>query len=214
MFLQFQVVYRELISATMANPDALETTITEAAAVRLKKMKFGLFQNEVDYRLLLPSFTPPEEVGESTKNFRADLVGYTQSGFVLTEFKIYDELKRNKNPWGVLYYLDLDRLKLESAVKANSRGLEGVVCTVSAVRNTDFAPHPDQVATMIDCYHSKGRNQGIRDSRFYPILEVAEMTGTQFSQFDWSYQVFKRKNVAFLVGMLPFSHFRFKSKAS
>jgi hypothetical protein len=207
-FKQFQAVCRELINSTLANPTALETTITEAAAVGLKKQKFGQFQNEVDYRLLLPVFSPPESVGEATKRFRADLIGYTQSGFVLSEFKILDELKRNKNPWGVLYFLDLDRLKLEAAVKANSCGLSGAVCTVVAVRNTDFSAHPDQVNAMIDRYsdpQSKGRCPAIRNSRCYPILEIAMTTGTRYSDYNWSYRTFHRKNVDFLVGILPFS---------
>ncbi len=198
---QFKAVYQELIRATLANPDANETTITEVAALGLKKRKFGLFQNDVDYRLLLPDFLPPEGVGLSTRNFRANLVGYTRHGFVLLEYRIYDELLRhNKNPWGILYYFDLDRKKLESAIEANAVKHQGIVCSVFAVRNTDFEEHPAQVSTMVESWGMPGRNPPIKNSRYYPILHAMKGASAKLSKYGWHYELVKKDRIAFLVG--------------
>jgi hypothetical protein len=201
------VVSAELIRVTCANRGLLETEITTNVANNLKEKKLGLFQNEVDYRVLLPDFKPNKNgILEKTK-FRLDLAGYTATGFTLCEFKKYDEKKRDKNPWGVLFYFDQDRLKLEHAIFTNKENttnpLHGKALLVCSVINTDFNANTSQIALMVDQFQKNNPNPPIRKSNYYSILESFEKTSKERNP-TWQFEIVKMKKekVAFLIGSI------------
>lgn len=196
-------VLDQIIKVTVANSKFKEVDITENVSEGLKKKKQGLFQNEVDYRILFPDFTPPiSETNNSTK-YRADLVGFSDGGLSLIELKIYDEEKRNKNNWGVLYYLNKDRLKIEAAVKANKNNLNGIGAIVIAIKNTTFKKNNDQINLMIDMAGTlkKGeRYPSIKNSNYFSILDALVGYTNKDSNISWAFENIRKGKTAFLVG--------------
>jgi len=199
-------VVDQLIKVTTNNPDFKEVPITEEVSEILKKKKEGLFQNEVDYKVLFPAFMPPQDEGNSKDRYRGDLVGFSNGGFSLIEFKIYDENRKNKNNWGVFWYFNQDRLKIESARKANNKKLYGTGAIVFAVRNTDFKTNEDQVKLMavkFGTLQSNERYPGIKNANYYSILEAYKEYCMKNSSFPWKFdEIIKKDNVAFLVGRI------------
>jgi len=200
-----QRVIEQLFRVTKNNPDFKEVPITEKVSEILKKKKEGLFQNEVDYKVLFPEFCPPDHEENSRDKYRGDLVGFSGGGFSLIEFKIYDELKRNKNNWGVFWYFNHDRLKIESALEANSNNLNGIGSIVFALRNTDFVINQDQVSLMVNKFGTLKPGQSypsIKNSNYYSILLAYKEYCRNESKYSWDFEIVKKGNIAFLVGWI------------
>lgn len=190
-----------IIAETLQNPKALEVKITGAVSETMKRRRAGLFQNEVDYRILAPGFEPPENDCHAKSAYRADLVGYSKSGFTVAEFKIYDEEKRTKNPWGVLHFLQRDIEKLDKLAKTK-RKLWGNLISIVAIRNADFDPGEEQQKTMLGYGKSKSKKPLLRGFRYYPVLFV--LAKELERRAEWDVEIKKKGGTAFLIASRKF----------
>ena len=199
-------VIEEIIKVTAsAGPDDIEVNITQIVAENMKKKKTGLFQNEIDYRILFPNFDPTSHEGKSSQKFRADLVGFDSTGFSFVEFKMFDENKiKKKNIWGVFWLSYLDLLKLEAAVLSNVNNLEGTAAIIFAIRNTDFQERNNQSAKMVEVFLKDNfdKKPSIKGATYFPILSALKEYSKKKNKFQWIFEIKKKKNVAFLVGKL------------
>ena len=200
-----RVVAKALIDAVIANPTLNEVGITHAVAQEVKRAKTGLFQNEVDYRVLFPRFRPPTSNVSGGDRWRADLVGFTRGEFVLTEFKVYDEELRNKNPWGVLHFLWRDVEKLEASVRQNHLALSGVAQFIFVVRNSGHMANIEQIRVMLDHWRQGGRQRhpGIKGANYLSVLEVLRRLVKSHGHVSWNISSGNRANVAFVTGVTP-----------
>jgi hypothetical protein len=191
-----KVLIDSVIAETLRQPTSNEVDITAAVAITMKQKRAGLFQNEVDYRILAPSFKSLENDCHASSAYRADLVGYSKSGFTVAEFKIYDEHKRTKNPWGVLHFLRRDVAKLDALAKSPNR-LWGDLYSIIAIRNTDFDPGYEQQKSMLRAVESKDKKPQLRGFRYYPILLVLETFLKR--KVKWDVEIVTKNETAFLI---------------
>lgn len=194
-----------IIQATVAQYDLKEVGITQLVAERLKRQKRGLFQNEVDYRILMPHFRPPADGTRDASRFRADLAAFTHGGLILTEFKIADERRRTMNPWGVLHWLCRDMRKLETAAHQNRGRLRGVVQFVVAVRNSSHERNPGQVRLMMEHWGgaaSNSRLPSVWNADYFSVLEVFRRYVQSEGTRGWKTAAERRGQTAFLSGVL------------
>ncbi|CAA9890557.1 hypothetical protein METHB2_240030 [Candidatus Methylobacter favarea] len=209
-----KLIVEEIIATTLKFKNMKEVEITQKVSSQLKDKKIGLFQNEVDYRVLLPEFTP-----DDGHNCRGDLVGFSHGRFVLAEYKIYDENLINKNPWGVFYYFMRDRLKLESAIRYNSQNLPGHVMQICVIRNTDCVENDVQNDVQIELIleHFKISNHfkmlkndqrvkypSLKGAKYLPILQAFKKFPSE-STHAWEYSFKSRGSTAFLIGIAEFN---------
>jgi hypothetical protein len=206
MDLSCKTLVNELVRVSVDKPELQEVAITEEVAHRLKRKKTGMFQNEVDYRILFPRFTPPEDIPAKAQRLRADLAGFAAGKLILTEFKLYNENIRTSNHWKVLFYLLRDRVKLESAIRANENGIPGFVIQACAVQNTDFTEHREQTSIMSNGFvQENGKAKSISNTRYFPILPAFANWTREISTFDWDFQIVRKATTAVLIGVATLS---------
>ncbi len=190
-----------IIAETLQKPTALEVKITGAVSKTMKQRRAGLFQNEVDYRILVPDFESLENDCHAKKSYRADLVGYSKSGFTVAEFKIYDEEKRTKNPWGVIHFLRRDIARLNKLAETNHK-LWGDLIFIVAIRNADFDRGEEQQELMRSYGKSKSKKPPLRKFRYYPVLLILDKELRDNA--TWNVELKKRGGTAFLIASRKF----------
>lgn len=127
-----------------------ETTITKDACEDLKSnCKKGLFQNEVDYRVIFPDFAGRNITADLSHRYRADIISFISGRVYILEYKKFDETNRNRNMWGVLWLLDEDRKKLEQAIEQNILNINGEVIQIACVMNPQKV-NEAHVAKMVE----------------------------------------------------------------
>jgi hypothetical protein len=195
-----RIVTEKIMAVTDANPGSKELGITERVAEELKRNKTGMFQSEVDYRIIFPGFVTPSDLPARSVRLRADLAGFSSGKLVLMEYKLYDERIRTSSPWKVLFYLLRDRLKLESVITANRDCLPGFVIQACAVKNTDFQEGEEQTRIMSDGFVDP-RAKSIRNARYYPILPAFAAYSKRESPVAWSFEIARSGSTAYLFGV-------------
>lgn len=203
------LVAKELIAATLSMPRTLEVVISARVAETLKRKKHGLFQNEVNYNSLFPSFKPSTHSDAVTTRDRymADLVGFTNGGFVLTEFKLYDERKiETSRPWAALYSFCQDRRKLEAAIKVNQHRHPGVAQLVFAIRNSEHVKDEAGAKVMAEAFlkpeaeRNKSRLPSVPNHTLFRVLDAFRFHAQKDAAVKWRFSLVKKGTTAFLIG--------------
>jgi hypothetical protein len=198
-------VRNSIVKTTIKYPNAQEVEITMRVAEDLKRKKQGLFQNEVDYRILFPNFKPLPDSGTKEGRYRVDLVGFTANRFIFTEFKIWDENRRTKNPWGVFHFLRRDLRKLEAAVRQNKGRVNGAVQLLVALRNSDKIKDVAQIDLMWPYCRDNGTIHGRKPrthcGNYFSVVEVFHKYIRE-REMPWQSTAFSKSGTYFLAADL------------
>jgi hypothetical protein len=199
-----EIIKKALVKQSLSEQEQSEVDITQTVCRHLKENKrFGLVQNEVNYKILFPDFRVGDDP-HASDSYRADLTAFTRDGFLLTEFKIYDEQKTRKGVWGVAHYLHRDISKLERAIDSNIDKHKGFVQFLFAVRNAK--PRNDkQIATMKGFEKKPSGNEkrpNTSKGNFHSVLVLINEYLAS-SKPQWRTELVEKGNTAFLHGFRP-----------
>ena len=193
------VIIKNLIKETLNRENNFEIDVTRRAVVNLKKTRLGIFQNEVDYRFLLPEYKPLKTNSRSA----VDLLGFIHGGFCLVEFKLFDETKpKSYHHWSALYHLKSDIEKLENA--ANGARINSSYpikfLFVFAIRNSKRILNKDQLEKAIESYtNNQGKNPRVSNFNQYTVLKSIEYLRDELWP-NWDFQFLHKKEDSFLIG--------------
>ena len=191
MPLQNNQIISQLIENAIDNQNKTGTDVIQQTVDTLKNTRLGLFQNEIDYGLVI------ENMQKGTS--RVNVLGFMGHSFNLVELRLFDEQNHDYTHWGVLHWLKTDIEKLEHASTFESEHRIEFYF-VFAIRNSQQVLNQNQLDIALDiALNPTGdQNPNVGNANFYTVLRTIEHLNSE----KWEIEFLHRNGVSFLLGKL------------